>query len=675
MQDIDPIRYDNGDEPLCNPCLSPCFDQVLEQTLHRRHFLQGGLAAALVGVFGAPKMGLTANRETESNQLMGFQAIATSEADSVSVPDGYRVQVILPWGEPITGDYPAFDAENASNSAQDQAQQIGMHHDGMHFFPSLASDGSPRSDEGLLVMNHEYVDWLFLHPEGPDLSLPRPREQVLKEMNAHGISVTEIRRDSMGQWVPVRNARNRRITPLTPMRFSGPARGHALLQTAYSPDGNRARGTMNNCSHGVTPWGTYLTCEENWAGYFANTSRDMPREQSRYGVRNTPGQLGLYSWRGWHTVEAEGDEDFACRRFDATPRANRARDDFRNEPNTFGWIVEIDPQDPDSTPIKRTAMGRFAHEGVVMQAAKPGHCIVAYSGDDARFEYIYKYVSNKAYHPETADGSLLDDGTLYVARFDPGGRGRWIALRQGENGLTPERGFRDQAEVVINARSAADMVGATPMDRAEWGAVHPDTGEVYFTLTNNSERSANNTNAANPRGPNRFGHIIRWREDEPSPRPGEHQLGFSWDIFVFAGDHSSGSVKGRPLDDSNIFAAPDGLWFDADGRLWIQTDMSNSVMNRGDHEVFGNNQMLCADTRTGDIRRFLVGPIGQEITGVVSTPDQRTLFVNVQHPGETTSGEQFKAGEWTSHWPGGGKSRPRSATLAISRIDGGKVGA
>lgn len=670
-------RHSEDDEPICNPLNSRPFAELLEEAkLARRGFLRGGLGAAVALMLSPGATALAQARPVrgQGSQRLGFTAIPTSEADTVVVPEGYRVQVILPWGEPITGRYPVFDALGATNSAEDQAQQMGMNHDGMHFFPALDQDGQPRSDEGLLVMNHEYVDWLFLHPEGPVLTAPRPREQVQKEMAAHGVAVVEIRRDSLGQWSAMRSPRNRRITAMTPMRIAGPAAGHPLLQTHYSPDGTWARGTMNNCAHGVTPWGTYLACEENWANYFCNREAHPPREHSRYGVRSTPGRLGWYSIPGWHTVTAEADADEQCRRFDATPRGETAHDDYRNEPNTYGWIVEIDPHDPDSIPVKRTALGRFAHEGMVFQPAEPGKRLVGYSGDDARFEYIYKYVSREVYDPETAGGHLLDDGTLYVARFDAGGRGRWMALEHGRHGLTRTAGFRDQAEILVNARAAADRVGATPMDRPEWGAVHPQTGEVYFTLTNNSSRDAAGTDAANPRGPNRFGHIIRWREDIAVPGEGEEALGFSWDIFVFAGDHGSGSVQGRPLDDSNIFAAPDGLWIDPEGRLWIQTDISNASMNRGDHAVFGNNQMLCADPDTGEIRRFLTGPVGQEITGVVATPDQTTLFVNVQHPGETTSGPQFVQGEWTSHWPGGAPTRPRSATLAISRIDGGKVG-
>ena len=654
------------------------FQTVLDQALSRRSFMKGSLGIAVVGLFGLPLGGCASRaplRASPAASLLGFKPIATSTADTVTVPPGYRVQVLLPWGEPICGSYPAFDRDGG-NSAAEQAEQMGMHHDGMHFFPAVDARGMPRSDAGLLVMNHEYIDWLFLHPRGPTLSALRPAQEVLKEMNAHGVSVSSIRRAPDGQWTLVRDDRNRRVTACTQMTIAGPARGHVLMQTAYSKEGTRARGTMNNCSHGFTPWGTYLTCEENWSNYFGYRDAKARPELDRYGVSNQPGRFGWYSSRGWHAVAAGQDPEAQFRRFDATASAAQADADFRNEPNTFGWIVEIDPQNPRSTPVKRTALGRFAHEGIVFQPPQEGRPLVTYSGDDATFEYIYKYVSRQPYRAADAGGHLLDDGTLYVARFEPDGRGRWIALRHGENGLTAGNGFRDQGEVLIHARLAADLVGATAMDRPEWGAVHPQSREVYFTLSNNSERTPERTDAANPRGSNPFGHIVRWREDAALPASADDPAveGFAWDIFAFAGDEQTGSVAGRALDASNIFAAPDGLWFDGDGRLWIQCDVSNSNVNQGRHARFGNNQMLCADPASGDLRRFLVGPVGQEITGVVGTPDGRTLFVNVQHPGETTGLEDFRQGRYTSHWPDGAPHRPRSACLVITREDAGVVG-
>ena len=675
---FDPARDGLDEDVPRTPRRHSDFHSVMDQALSRRALLKGGLSAAVVGLFGLPLAGCAmraVGSAAAPASLLGFQPVPTGTADVVTVPPGYRVQVFLPWGEPICGAYPAFDPDGG-NSAEAQAQQMGMHHDGMHFFPAIDDAGAMRSDAGVLVMNHEYVDWLFLHPQGPTLSAPRPAAEVFKEMLAHGVSVCSVRRGADGQWELVRDRRNRRITACTPMLIAGPARGHALMRTAYSADGTQARGTMNNCSHGVTPWGTYLTCEENWNHYFGYRDATARPEFERYSVSHAPGRFGWYSTRGWETVAADEDPDAQFRRFDATASGARADADYRNEPNTFGWIVEIDPQDPASTPVKRTALGRFAHEGIVFQPPQEGRPLVAYSGDDATFEYIYKYVSRQPYRAADAGGHLLDDGTLYVARFEPDGRGRWLALRHGENGLTAENGFRDQAEVLIHARLAADHVGATAMDRPEWGAVHPQSREVYFTLTNNVARTPEAADAANPRGPNPFGHIVRWHENAALPASADDPAveGFAWDIFAFAGDAQSGSVAGRPLDASNIFAAPDGLWFDGDGRLWIQCDVSGDVVNQGAHVPFGNNQMLCADPATGDLRRFLVGPVGQEITGVVGTPDGRTLFVNVQHPGENTRYDDFRQGRYTSHWPDGAPHRPRSACLVITRADGGVVG-
>ncbi|WMR33029.1 PhoX family protein, partial [Metapseudomonas otitidis] len=537
------------------------------------------------------------------------------------VPPGYKATAFIPWGTPITGRYPAF-ADDASNSAQDQAEQTGMHHDGMHFFPIDARHGfGIRSDHGLLVLNHEYIDAPLLHPNGPTVVNGKrtSAEEVRKEINAHGVSVVEIRRDVRGEWHVVPSPRNRRITAATPMRISGPARGHALMQTRYSPDGTQSRGTQNNCSNGFTPWGTYLTCEENWAGYFATRDADLPRELKRYGLRNT-------SRFGWETLA--GDE---FERFDATRKAADAKGDYRNEPNQFGWIVEIDPFDPTSTPVKRTALGRFAHEGLIFAPVKPGRRVVCYSGDDSQNEYIYKYVSRDTFRPGKRNHRLLDDGTLYVARFNADGSGQWLALDINDPafqqacqkaGVT----FADQGDVLVNTRLAADTVGATKMDRPEWGAVNPDNGEVYFTLTNNTARTT--PDAPNPRPNNAYGHIIRWREQSRDYAGAR----FNWNLFLLAGPQSdSRGPNGQPLDAGTILASPDGLWFDEDGRLWIQTDMSGSQLASG---PFGNNQMLVADPRTGEMKRFLVGPLGAEITGITATPDFRTLFVNIQHPGE-----------------------------------------
>jgi len=672
--------WEHGDETPSNRSDNRTFYDVIEARASRRGFLVGGLAAAVTGMLGVgvSTRGALASTTTGS-ALLGFTPVPVSEDDTVHVPAGYRVQPLGLWGDPISGDMPAF---HGSNTGEEQGHQIGQHHDGQHYFPIEGTDPyEGSSEDGLYVVNHEYIEPRFLHADkyaGLELSASavvyhdgqRDDDEVLKEINAHGVSVFRIQKQADGDWAIVQDPRNRRITAGTPMEIAGPVRGSRHVVTKYSPDGTMTRGTINNCAHGVTPWNTYLTCEENWAGYFANTTMydqkpDLPREHSRYGVSTAP-QGGRY---GWH-LAAGGADEFV--RFDATTKGASAAEDYRNEPNCFGWVVEIDPFDPTSTPVKRTHLGRFAHEGVVFHKAEPGKPVVCYSGDDARFEYIYKFVSRDVYEPGVTDGSILDDGTLYVARFNDDGTGEWLALAPGRNGLTPQNGFANMADILVNTRLAADTAGATKMDRPEWGAVDPATGEVYFTLTNNTRRTEAQVDPMNPRAANQFGHIIRWRENRDDPAA----TGFTWDLFVIAGNvNSSRTFDGQALNEDNIFACPDGLWFDADSRLWIQTDIGESAQNRGDLEPMGNNAMLAADPRTGEIRRFLTGPTGQEVTGVCTTPDQRTMFIGLQHPGATTTPADFAAGAFASNWPHGGTSVPRSGLVVITREDGGIIGA
>lgn len=651
--------FGSGDETPSNHSSNPHLRSVLDSAVGRRQVLAGAATLGTLAFLGGMLPGVSQATEPAApfkrRSKLPFTPLAVSRSDTVSVPAGYSATPFIPWGTPISGSYPAFLAD-ASNSAEDQAQQTGMHHDGMHFFPIDAQDGRGRnSDHGLLVLNHEYIDVGLIHPNGPTVVDGKriSAEEVRKEINAHGVSVVEIRRNLHGNWEVLPSARNRRITAATPMQIAGPAAGHPLLQTRYSPDGSATRGTQNNCSNGFTPWGTYLTCEENWAGYFASADSDLPRELSRYGLRAN-------SRYGWETLA--GDE---FERFDATRKADAATGDYRNEPNHFGWIVEIDPFAPESVPVKRTALGRFAHEGLVFAPVKPGRPVVCYSGDDSQNEYIYKYVSRDKYRPGRSDGRLLDDGTLYVARFDADGSGEWLALDVLDDAfqracLAAGVSFADQGEVLINTRLAADAVGATKMDRPEWGAVNPDSGEVYFTLTNNTSRSE--TDAANPRPADPYGHIIRWRE-QSKDHAGRR---FAWSLFLLAGpEQDSLDPNGQPLTADNRLASPDGLWFDDEGRLWIQTDMSGSQLRSG---PFGNNQMLVAEPRTGELKRFLVGPLGAEITGITATPDFRTLFVNIQHPGEGSTADNL-----LSTWPDGPGQRPRSATVIISRDDGRRL--
>jgi len=577
-----------------------------------------------------------------SRPPLGFTAVPGSLRDALVVPPEYEFQVLYRWGDPtgIGSSLPAFRPD-ASNTAEDQALQAGMHHDGMHFFP-LGSDGR----RALLVLNHEYTDEQQLHADG---AAPLTAAKVRKSQHAVGVSVIEIERLPSGWRQVLPSGYARRIHARTTMHIAGPAAGSALLQTAADPSGREVLGTLANCAMGVTPWGTYLTCEENFHGYFGadkslgGTSDAAAR---RYGT--TPGG----QWVDWYRFDE---------RFDVLKHPN--------ESHRFGWVVEIDPMDPTSTPIKRTALGRKCTESATCTLTRDGR-VAVYMGDDARFEFIYKFVSRDRARPGgyAANRDLLDHGTLYAARFDASGQGAWLELTNGDNG------HADQAEVLVHARLAASVRGATPMDRPEWVAIHPRTAEVFVSLTNNSQRGAPGrpvADAANPRASNLGGHIMRWTEAGADAAA----TTFTWNHFVLAGDPAVPGTDTRyPSPQADAFGAPDGLHFDSAGLLWIQTDMSGQAIGKGTYANLGNNALLCADLATGSIKRFLTGPNGSEITGCVVTPDRSTLFVNIQHPGETSDSGGARA---NSAWPDGsepGSARPRSAIVAVRRRNGAAVG-
>lgn len=612
----------------------------------RRVFVRGGVATAFASIFGplaAGALGGCASTSASMGRAIGFKSVPMQAVDTVVVPEGYTATVLYRWGDPvgIAGRMPAF-APDATNTAEDQAAQAGMHHDGMAFFPAEGS-----STRGLLVMNHEYVDDGLLHPDGIKTWTA---EKVRKSMNAHGVSVIEIER-ATGRWKQVAPSRfARRITASTPMRMTGPAAGHAMLKTAADPSGTRILGTFNNCANGQTPWGTYLTCEENFADYFEGPENPDPH-QRRWGIRK--GNGARYRWH-------EHEE-----RFDVAKHPNEA--------NRFGWVVEIDPQDPASTPVKRSALGRAAHEGAATALTADGRAVV-YMGEDARFEYIYKFVSRDAVKPGggAANRELLDHGTLYVARFDVDGTGEWLPLVQGRNGLTADKGFASQGDVLIKSRQASDLLGATKMDRPEWTTVDPISKWVYCTLTNNSNRGQPGQpfmDAANPRSNNTMGQIIRWKEagDLDGTK-------FQWNHLVLAGDRTLGRSEAKGNIKGDTFGSPDGLMVDARGVLWIETDVSTSTLGKGDYANMPNNQMLACDPTQGEIRRFLVGPAGCEVTGLTATPDLRSLFINIQHPGEPAN-ERSNPDQplAISRWPDG-TGRPRSATVVITKDDGGVIG-
>jgi len=635
------LRHDLPPTEDSNRSANPTIHQVLDASRRQCLKLSGtaGLGALLASLSGCA-MPLGSDRKPSR---LGFTSVPADSADRLQVPPGYVAQVIAAWGEPvgIAGQMPAFRFD-ASNSAQDQALQMGMHHDGLAFFP-LAS----ASTHGVIAVNHEYTDDGLLHPDGYQ---PMTAEKVRKAQNAHGLSVYEVRFDGHA-WSMVRpSVYARRVTLATPFELRGPVAGHPMMRTASDPEGRTVLGTLNNCAASVTPWGTYLSGEENFIFYFGG-GRDISAHHQRWGLPEK-------SFFGWEAHDA---------RFDArqTP----------NEPNRFGWVVEIDPLDPHSTPVKRTALGRAAHEGAWVALTRDQRAVV-YSGEDARFEYIYKFVSRDRMQPggARANRELLDHGTLYVARFDADGRGRWLPLVHGQGPLTAANGFADQGEVLIKTRQASDLLGATRMDRPEWIAIDKRSRWVYCTLTNNSQRGTPghpDVDAANPRARNSMGQIIRWLED------GDHDgETFSWNHLVLAGDPANSRPEARGNIQGDIFGCPDGLGFSPNGLLWIQTDASASQLNTGEFARIGNNQMLACDPATGEIRRFLTGPTHCEITGISFTPDGRHLFISVQHPGETPSDRSDPArptqfSNWPDYQPGG---RPRSANVVIRKLDGGVIG-
>nr|VFJ52179.1 MAG: hypothetical protein BECKFW1821B_GA0114236_101140 [Candidatus Kentron sp. FW]VFJ61340.1 MAG: hypothetical protein BECKFW1821A_GA0114235_111215 [Candidatus Kentron sp. FW] len=606
--------------------------------IDRREFLSAAGATGLAVFLAANPITQAMAMETDSRNRMGFKPIPASTADKVVVPKGYRAEVLISWGDPIFPDAPAFRQEA---DAKAQERQFGDNNDGMTLFPM-------SNDRAVIAVNHEYTNYEYLFPHRGQAT---SADEVRKAQAAHGVTIVELEKEG-GRWRIDRNGKlNRRITANTPMEIAGPASGHDRMKTALDKAGHRVLGTVNNCANGQTPWGTYLTCEENFNYYFVSgDNAELADTYQRYGISRKD-KKG-YQWYRF-------DE-----RFDVARHPNEA--------HRFGWVVEIDPMDPASIPKKRTALGRIKHENAALAINDSGH-VVVYMGDDERGEHLYKFVSRNRYDPNNmaANRDLLDEGTLYVARLDgkkgeQKGIGRWIELTWGKHGLTPENGFADQAEVLIFARQAATRVDATTMDRPEWVAVHPGNGHVFCTMTNNKYRGVKENqpvDAVNPRKKNIYGHIVRWYPDR-----GDHTAEvFSWDLYMVAGNpvvHDGPYAGSDNITPENMFNSPDGLGFDGDGRLWILTDGKYS--NQGDFAGMGNNQMLCGDPDSGEIRRFLTGPVGCEITGLTFSPDYKTMFVGIQHPGEKLT---------PSHFPEGGDAIPRSSVMMITREDGGVIGA
>ncbi len=623
------LSFDEFDEVHHPRPLETDFGRLVERAVSRRGFLGGSVAfgaAAFVASAGAlrPLAARAADR-------FGFEPIATNTLDTVTVPPGYGWHVVAKWGEPLWSNGVEFD-HMTRGTGESQELAFGDNNDGMALF----NDGG----RNVLAVNNEYVNRKIIYG-GAGSGSPENVDDVRKGKAGHGVSVVEIAQKD-GTWSIVKDSPyNRRITPDTPMEITGPARGHDLLKTAADPVGESSLGTWNNCGNGRTPWGTYLACEENFHGYFSSSDPEIEvaAELKRYGVG--PKDRG-YAW-------AMADE-----RFDISKHPN--------EPNRCGYVVEIDPLDPASTPRKRTALGRFKHENAEVVLAANGQ-VVVYMGDDERGEFLYKFVSDGHYAEEGDNADLLATGRLFAAKFADDGRGEWVEL-------TPEAsGMASAAEVCIHARIAGSAVGATTMDRPEWVAAHPMKAEVYCCLTNNKNRGKK-PNAGgdptpvggpNPRVGNLYGQIVRWRPDG-----GDHlATGFDWDLYVVAGNptvHSDENAGSANVSSDNMFNSPDGLAFDSNGMLWIQTDGNYS--NQDGFAGQGNNQMLIGDPATGEIRRFMVGPRECEVTGFAWSVDRKTVFVGIQHPGERGD----------SHFPDGGDTAPRSAVIAITRDDGGLIG-
>ncbi len=716
-----------------NTSSNPTFDAVLAARLSRRSILRGSLGTAATAMLGS--LGLSAcgggsddpasGGTTET--LLGFTAVAKSVADALTVPSGYTAEVLIALGDPLFNDVAAF--KNDGTDA-DYDKRCGEWHDGMEYF-GLSATGvrdDASSSRALLGINHEWVTQTFLHPNGPTPA-PRPDAEVIKEMQAMGVTIVEIAKGANGKFAYVKGSQfNRRITTETEIEFAGPARGNNLLKTKFSTDGTKTRGTVNNCGTGKTPWGTLLTGEENWAAFFARNAGDNDQRSAnenvafaRYGKSVTTSTGSNHVYR-WNTAQS-GDERFT--RWNASVTGASAIDDYRNEFYCQGYVTEIDPYSATAKIKKRTSLGRMAHEGAAVRA-EAGKKVAVYMGDDARNEYIYKFVSAQNWDPADANAAdrmavgdkYLDSGKLYAAKFNDDGTGTWVELSLANPAVAgyTTYTFADEGDVLIHARIAADAAGATKMDRPEWGNLNPSNGELYITLTNNSNRRLNPTgsqvapNAANPRAysdvrggttvlnGNVNGHILRIKDADPADTT------FTWDIFLFGAesDASPVLVNLSGLTDDQDFSSPDGLVFTkSTGLCWIQTDdgalvdESNCMMLAAVPGAVGDGGQVTLDygsttvtTRMGKkptattLKRFLVGPKDQEITGLAETPDGKFIFINVQHPGEDTSAADIAdPSKYTSHWPGnagygvgGANARPRSATVMIYKNDGRRVG-
>ncbi|MFD1509234.1 PhoX family protein [Lacimonas salitolerans] len=604
------------------------FDRVVERAISRRGFLGGILAfGSGASVMGT---GLLNSAQAQAASRFAFTPIAAQTDFDVHVPQGYSWHTLVRWGDPLMPQAEGYDLTEGG-PVQGSDMVFGENTDGMETFLFRGHQ--------LIAVNHEYTNRKVNLPAAQE-GVVANADDVRKLQNLQGVTVMEIRESDSG-WEVVTDSRfNRRITHRTPMTIAGPAAGHDLMKTEADPTGTASLGTLNNCGSGKTPWGTYLTCEENFNGYFGST--EEVQDQKPNALVDGYGRYGIGS-DGWGYDYHKHDA-----RFDTSKNPN--------EPHRAGWVVEIDPTDPDSTPVKHTGLGRFKHENAEVVLAPDGR-VVVYMGDDERGEFLYKFVSNGVYVPGGPTDGLLDDGTLFAARFDDDGTGEWLAL-------TPETTGMELAEILIFARMAGSKVGATTMDRPEWIAANPHAVEAYCCLTNNRNRGVKPNaggddtpvNGPNPRETNNYGQIVRWR-----PAEDDHaNTAFDWDLYVMAGNpRVYNNIYGgsQNVNEGNLFNSPDGMAFDSHGLVWIQTDGNDS--NEGEFVGMGNNQMLVGDPVTGEIVRFLTGPKGCEVTGLCWSADRRTMFVGIQHPGGS--------------WPDG-TGLPRSSVIAVKRDDNALVG-
>ncbi|WP_315077906.1 PhoX family phosphatase [Acinetobacter guillouiae] len=719
MTDLTP--YHENQELDNNTSNNTHFRDILEQRISRRSLITKtasgaaalALASSLVGCNDDDDNNSTSTTTVKKPEKFTFNPVAKNLNDIVTVPAGYEANVLYALGDPLTQTIPDWDDNNVPSGVSFTARS-GDCHDGMSYF-GLNSNSSKydakASNRGLLVMNHEYINQTFLHPKGATkVNGRRPEDEVIREVNAHGVSVIELKKDATTQKVEIVKSSpfNRRITASTVMDFAGTVAGSDLVKTKYSSSAKQTRGTHNNCGNGYTPWGTYLTTEENFIGYFVRNKGDDAKRSAaeiialnRYGLKD-----GASSRYGWETAIGAIESQDLYDRWNASITADSADKDYRNGANTFGWIVEIDPFDSRSNPVKRTSLGRFAHEDCRSSRLIEGENLAFYMGDDSRGEYIYKFVSDAKWDAKDVNGGYragdkyMNSGKLYVAQFNNDGTGKWIELAYGKNGLNDSNTvypFKSQADVTTFARLAGDSVKATKMDRPEWVAVNPENGEVYVTLTNNSNRgTAHALDAANPRNysdpeggkGNVNGHIIRFHEKDNKTTAES----FTWDIYLFGAEAKMASnINLSGLNDNNDLSSPDGMWFDPRGVLWIQTDdgaytdTTNCMMlaalpgkvGDGAKAITSAGQETIVGKQVTDenLRRFLTGPKQCEITGVTMTPDYKAIFINVQHPGEDSPSFDKPSSNWPASQkdPSNKTARPRSATVVITRKDGGVI--